>query len=211
MLQSNFLAFTRPDNACEQQNSLTMSDIDGDLQFAPGIPFHALDFRSGKLADQFEARIEGFYIDPALSLAKNRFDFAAGLLAVCAADALGGIFTGASGTRSRMVGFFRTIPGLDRKNFAELFCDDFRNGLVHDARVKNGGKFSINYDDAAVPFGSSLEVNPYALALNVRKTLREQCAQARKNAAELKALAAVIKRRFEDDIKATARLRWKRI
>lgn len=188
-----------------------MSDIDGVLQFAPGIPFHVLDFRSGVLANQFEARIEGFYISPALSLAKNRFDFAAGLLAVCAADALGGIFTGASGTRGRMISFFQTIPGLDERNFAALFCDDFRNGLVHEARVKNGGKFSTNYRDAAVPFGDSLEVNPYELALSVRKTLQKQCALARKNTADLKALGAAIKRHFADDIKATASLRWRRI
>ncbi len=186
-----------------------MSDIDGVLQFAPGIPFHVLDFRSGKLADQFEARIDGFYISPALALEAGRFDFAAGLLAVCAADALGGIFTGASGTRGRMIGFFQTIPGLEKKNYAELFCDHFRNGLVHEARVKNGGKFSTNHPEAAVPFGGSLEVNPYALAVSVRETLRIQCALARKNTADLKALGGAIKRRFEDDINATLHLRWK--
>jgi hypothetical protein len=178
-----------------------MSRIDDELQFAPGIPFTALDFRYGKLPKQFYRRIVGFYLSPAVELANRRHDFAAGLLAVCAADALAGFITGASGTTERMVGFFRQIDGLGDEEVARLFVDHFRNGLVHEARVKSGGEFSLTAERVAQRRGASLAVNPALLANAVHARLEVFRQQLEKTPADLNALKKKIRSRFSAELK----------
>ena len=179
-----------------------MSRVDDELQFAPGIPFRVLDLKQGKLPRQFYRRIVGFYLDPAIELANRRHDFAAGLLAVCAADALAGFITGASGTTERMVGFFRQIDGLGDEEVARLFVDHFRNGLVHEARVKGGGEFSMAADGVAVRRGSSLAINPVLLAKAVHGRLKDFCQHVEQNPADLNALKKKIRSRFAEELKS---------
>ncbi len=118
-----------------------MSRIGDTLYFAPGIPFSAVDLRKGSLPKQFFRRIDGFYLQPAIELADHQHVFASGLLAVCAVDALGWFITGASGPMERIVGLLQKIPTLDRQDMAEMFCAHFRNGLVHESRVKEEASF----------------------------------------------------------------------
>jgi hypothetical protein len=146
-----------------------MSSINGTLYFAPHVRFADLALASSKLADQFYERINGFYLEPAEVLAERRHDFAAGLLAVCAADVLGDFMTGAA-TNARIVGFFKRIDGLNGDGMAELFVDHFRNGLVHEGRIKKGGMFLIeDMNLVAVKHGASLAVNPVLLGRAVKK------------------------------------------
>jgi hypothetical protein len=177
-----------------------MSRLGDCLYFAPGVAFSSLDIRGGRLPDQFFQRIDGFYLQPAIELARNRHDFAAGLMAVCAADALAGFVTGASGTKERMVAFFRHIPGLDERETAELFCEHFRNGLVHDARVKGGSEFSVDIRGVAQRHGDRLAVNPLGLAEGVRRMLAEYRKRLYRDYTEMKSLRARIRRRFKVEL-----------
>jgi hypothetical protein len=177
-----------------------MARIGDELYFAPGVPFSAVDLRHGGLPNQFYRRIAGFYLNPAVELAASRHDFAAGLLTVCAADALGGFMTGASGTTERIVGFFRAIRGLENEDVVRLFVDHFRHGLVHEARVKNGGEFSMEVPRVAERRGASLVVNPHLLADAVHARLTEYCARLNKETAELSALKRKIERRFSTEL-----------
>jgi hypothetical protein len=177
-----------------------MSRIGDELYFAPGIPFAAVDLQFGGLPNQFYQRIVGFYLNPAIKLAQARHDFAAGILAVCAADALGGFITGASGSTERIVGFIRAIPGLEDEGIARLFVDHFRNGLVHEARVKDGGEFSMEVPRVALRRGSSLAVNPRLLADSVHARLSEYRDRLNGNTDELKALKRKIRRRFATEL-----------
>jgi len=161
-----------------------------------------LDFKHGKLPRQFYRRIVGFYLNPAIELANKRHDFAAGLLTVCAADALAGFITGASGTTERMVSFFRQIDGLGDEEIARLFVDHFRNGLVHEARVKSGGEFYLTAERVAQPRAASLAVNPMLLANAVHARLGGFCQQVEKTPADLNALKKRIRSRFSAELKA---------
>lgn len=177
-----------------------MSRLGDCLYFAPEVAFSAVDLRGGRLPDQFYQRIDGFYLQPAIELACCRRDFAAGLLTVCAADALAGFITGASGTKERMVAFFRHIPGLDEPETAKLFCEHFRNGLVHDARVKQGSEFSVEIRGVAQRQGTRLAVNPLHLAEGVRRVLQEYRERLHHDHNELKSLRARIRRRFKVEL-----------
>jgi hypothetical protein len=177
-----------------------MSRLGDLLFFAPQIPFSSVDLRGGGLPNQFFRRIDGFYLQPAIELAHRRHDFAAGLMAVCAADALAGFITGASGTTERMIAFFRRVPGLDDQDTAALFCDHFRNGLVHDARVKYGSEFSVDLRGVAQRNGDRLVVNPLLLAKSVRRVLQDYRDRLNRDTAELKSLRARIRRRFKVEL-----------
>lgn len=178
-----------------------MSDQNGELLFAPDVPFSAVDLKHGRLPNQLYRRIAGFYLVPAMELAKTRHDFAAGLLVVCAADALGGFITGASANTARTVGFFQSIPGLQDPEVAVLFVDHFRHGLVHEARVKCGGKFSVEVHSVAERQGASLAVNPRLLAEAVHARLVAYRDQLNSNTAALAALKKTIRRRFATELK----------
>ena len=178
-----------------------MSRIGEDLFFAPGISFADLDFKHGRLPDQFYCRINGYYLEPAWQLARARKDFASGLLTVCAADALGGFITGANAHRERMIGFFQSIDGLSTPELAGIFVDDFRNGLVHSARVKSGGEFSSDIRVVAVRRGRSLAVNPGLLAKAVHARLATYCVQVRRNPDDLKVLVTRLRRKFSVELR----------
>lgn len=178
-----------------------MSDQNGELLFAPGVPFAAVDLRLGGLPNQLYRRIAGFYLTPAMELAKGRHDFAAGLLVVCAADALGGFITGASANTARTVGFFQSIPGLHDPAIAQLFVDHFRHGLVHEARVKCGGKFSVDVHSVAERQGSSLVVNPCLLASAVHTRLTVYRDLLNTDPVALTALKKTIRTRFATELK----------
>lgn len=177
-----------------------MSRLGDCLLFAPGIPFSSLDMKGGGLPNQFYRRIDGFYLQPAVELAQRRHDFASGLLTVCAADALAGFITGASGTRERMIAFFRHIPGLADQETAALFCEHFRNGLVHDARVKGGSEFSVDVQGVAQRQGERLAVNLCLLAESIRQVLRSYRDRLNRDPEELRSLRTRIRRRFAHEL-----------
>src|SRR5262245_48348878 len=141
-----------------------MSRIADELYFAPGIRFVDLDFRGGHLPEQFSRRISGFYLEPSIALARARKDFASGVLAVCAIDALALVMTGTSSVSARIVGFCRRIPALASDRCATTFCEHFRNGLVHEARVKKGSEFSTDIEQVAALYGGRLVINPLLLS-----------------------------------------------
>src|SRR5262245_34518473 len=119
-----------------------MSRIADELYFAPGIRFADLDLSGNRLPSQFQCRIAGFYLKPAIDLARSKHAFAAGVLVVCAMDALALLATGSSSVTGRIKSLCQRIPGLDSPEMADIFCESFRNGLVHQARIKNGSEFS---------------------------------------------------------------------
>ena len=53
----------------------------------------------------------------------------------------------------------------------QRFCDDFRNGLVHEARLKNGGQFSLETKTTVSELNGLLLINPDCLAQKVQAGL----------------------------------------
>jgi hypothetical protein len=177
-----------------------MSRIADQLYFAPFVRFADLDWSGARLPLQFQRRIAGFYLEPAVNLAKARHDFASGILVVCAMDALASFMTGSNGNE-RIVGFARKhISELAGEPDAEMFCDHFRHGLVHEARVKDGSEFSTEINRIAVVQHNYLVVNPLLLSIRVQKVLEEYVVALYRDPKAKAALARRLKRTFRVEL-----------
>jgi hypothetical protein len=141
------------------------------LYFAPGIKFSELDLSGTGIAAQYEARIQGFYLNPSYSLVLAKHAFASGVLLVSCIDALAKLRYG-NGVGERFKKWTREeLDSFKDSEFARLFYDDFRNGLVHETRIKNGGEFSFEQKNTAIVYYFSLRVNPLYLHEEVVKAL----------------------------------------
>jgi hypothetical protein len=178
-----------------------MSRIADELYFAPEVTFNDLDLKTGaRLPTQFYQRIAGFYLNPATALAKNKHAFPAGLLIVCAIDALAQFTTGSTGVTKRIEAFCMQIPDLAVGNNAEIFCRDFRHGLVHEARVKNGSEFNCDTTKLAHFDHDRLIVNPAMLAKDVLDLLKAYTAALNRDPAAKKILIKKIERKFKFEL-----------
>jgi len=177
-----------------------MSRIADELYFAPSIRFSELDWTGARLPTQFEQRIAGFYLKPAIALARANHAFAAGVLVVCAIDALALLMTGSNAVTARISAFCTKIPDLAVGQNAAVFCEDFRNGLVHEARVKNGSEFSVDIKSVAVSSHKRLIVNPLLLGETVARLLKDYVAMLQQNPAEKLAFRNKLKRKFQYEL-----------
>ena len=175
-----------------------MSRTRDELYFAPGVRFADLDFDHGALPSQFGQRITGYYLEPALRLADEGYAFPAGLLVVCAMDALAKFMTGASSDCIRSL--CRNIPDLATDERAHIFIESFRNGLVHQALVKDGCEFSYDINCVAVLNHGRLSVNPKFLARSVQVLLDDYVQQLNRTPADKAALARKIKSKFRYEL-----------
>jgi hypothetical protein len=106
------------------------------LYFAPGIRFDGVDVDGPRLPEQFKRRMVGFYLEPARECTRLSFAFAAGVLLVSCVDALARLRFG-DGVGKRFKKFAaEELQSLSGGDVAERLYDEFRNGLVHEARLK---------------------------------------------------------------------------
>ena len=151
-----------------------------DLYFAPGIRFSDVDLIGHALADHYRARIDGFYLAPTRLCIEHRYAFAAGLLLVSTIDFMAGLHHSADGLADRSVGAdFRRFARLELQSFhtgdlAQRLYDEFRNGLTHEARIKNAGEFSFDWPQTVRLAGGRLCINPAELLREVEWALDRQ-------------------------------------
>ena len=144
-----------------------------ELYFAPAIPFREVDLNGSGLPNQYHARIIGFYVDPAEECADRGQAFASGVLLVSCIDALARVrYDGYSGKRFKR--FARKKLMSFSPPLADRLYEDFRNGLVHEAQVKNGGQFSLDIESTVEERdGGLILINPKQLAVEVRASVDE--------------------------------------
>lgn len=182
---------------------MNISDI---LYFAPGIPFKDVDWEGGKLPDQFHARIEGFYLEPAECRIETEHAFAAGLLLVSCVDALARLKYRSNNVGQR----FKKYLTKDLKDFkgalAQRFYDEVGNGLVHEARPKNGAQFTLDsfINKTLDERGDILLANRKYLIAEVREALRTCIELLKKDEHELRLLSASLMLDLEKDIRSAA-------
>jgi len=163
---------------------------EGELYYSPSCKFEYLkglidNKEERELLKCFEERVKELYLEPAYVLIKEANDkksdnssmglvFSAGLICVSAIDFLGRFYFGCPKedkvkVERRFVGWLlKYMSPPFNALLAEKFYKDFRNGLVHECRIKNGGEFSLNegetireeVDDNGVRY---LVVNPEKL------------------------------------------------
>ncbi|MFC1351113.1 MAG: hypothetical protein G8D89_01820, partial [gamma proteobacterium symbiont of Clathrolucina costata] len=114
------------------------------LYFAPGLPFDELELSAAALPGQYIRRIEGFYLEPAEILAQQGHGFGAGVLLLCAIDALGKVDYPAFGVGERFKQYSRErLASVSNADYADQLYDAFRCGVVHEARAKDGAEITL--------------------------------------------------------------------
>lgn len=143
--------------------------VEGEKWFAPDILWAAVDPAGADFPAQLERRFEGFYFGPAERLLKGNDDFAAGVLILCALDAIARLWTGNTAqVRARFIEVAEEM-GI---GCSSDFYDFFRNGLVHEARIKRGACFDKGREDLIGEVGGEFIVNPRRLLGETRKLLK---------------------------------------
>ena len=142
------------------------------LYFAPGIRFRDVDMKGTGLADQYRDRIIGLYVEPAEACAARGQAFAAGVLLVSCVDARARVRFSDPRVGDRIKRFARTeLKSFPNDGLAARFYEDFRNGLVHEARIKEGGQFSLEIGSTVEDLGGLMLINPARLAAELRASI----------------------------------------
>jgi hypothetical protein len=173
-----------------------------DLFFAPGVRFDEVDLVGPGLSEQYRARIEGFYLAPARLCIEQCYAFAAGLLLVSTIDFMAGLHHPAAGLADRSVGadfreFARNnLQSFDTDELPKRLYDEFRNGLAHEARIKNGGEFCFDWPQTVRLHGGRLCINPDWLLREVEAALDRQIDELRQNETKHKKAAERLRTLF---------------
>jgi hypothetical protein len=171
------------------------------LYFAPGIRFSEVDLLGNTLPLQYEARITGFYLTPARELGESGYAFASGLLVVSCVDALSRLIYNRSGVGKRFQKWLvKELQSFSDEQVARRFYLDFRNGLVHEGRVKNGGEFSLQQETTVLFEYSIMRVNPLCLLEEVDKSLSRFVKLLVENDSERNSFIGVLKHEFEYEL-----------
>ena len=142
--------------------------IEDQLYFAPNIRFADVDFGGAALPAQFRARMWGFYLAPAHACARGGHAFAAGALVLLCVDALARLQTSDPVVGRRFKKFVREhLPSFASEARADCLYDDFRNGLIHEGRIKSGAQFSLDTGETITSIDGIVLVNPGFLAHEV--------------------------------------------
>jgi|GEM_PF-530028 len=146
--------------------------ISESLLFAPGIRFIDLDINGNTLPDQFEIRLRAFYLEPAALLAASSNAFASGLILLGCIDALSRFDSENDKVERRFKEWVKkNLRSFHDEEFADHLYKQFRNGLVHEARIKEGGEFNLEQDAVVQRNSLSLSINPMLLYDEVSEAL----------------------------------------
>jgi len=171
------------------------------LYFGPGLRFDQVDLDGPELLKQFENRMMGFYIEPAEKCVRCGYAFAAGVLLVSCIDALARLRFG-DGVGRRFRRFVcQELRSFFDDSLTQRFYDEFRNGLVHEARIKNGGQFSLETNTTVTELGGLLLINPDYLAQEVRAALQSYVTFLSQDDRARERLAQTLRRDHLDDFR----------
>lgn len=182
------------------------------LYFAPYYTF--LDL--AKATDPFEIvnayrdRINGFYLEPAKIIIESKEEdgaFAAGLICFTAIDAIAKTVTRKSNSHERLVEWVqKNLEGF-RQHLSERevdnIYDEFRNGLVHEARIKNGSQFTYGIDYIVDIRNGITYINPKVLLKQTRLAFNKFIDEMEGNIEDTLDFAQRIIEDFELDIQFT--------
>jgi|YelNatPaOPRAMG01_1025707.scaffolds.fasta_scaffold13857_1 hypothetical protein len=189
------------------------------LYFSTKYKFTELEWDDkDNLLEAFQDRVRGFYIEPIEELNKKCKAFAAGVLCVVTIDFLARIETSPDGVQKRFeywVGnnikeFYTPNLDIPLQEFANRFYKEFRNGLVHEGRIKKAGQFSYNYD-ALVEFSEVngpepiMIINPKCLQEAISKSFEKYIDKVQKEESIFQAFKCALMRDFQLEVEYARR------
>jgi hypothetical protein len=156
-----------------------------------------------EIADQLERRVEGFYLGPADILNRRSHAFAAGVLCFAAVDAIARYEISRGYSSDRFKRWISKLPDFSQLPDEELDLvhDDFRDGLLHEGRVRRAGRFTYRIHKAVHVENGAVLINPRILVDQMRASLKHYVEETKLDRRKLQILARTIMENFEEDFK----------
>jgi len=188
-----------------------MTRVDDQLFFSPTIRFVDLNFDDceGALA-AFKDRVLGFYLTPARDLALRNHAFASGLVSATTIEFVAFFLaTDENPTVAKWLSRIRPFgePDPQRKrrwSIAERFEDEFRNGLVHEGRIKGLGQFSPSTTLVHFEPGAMI-IDPLKLVEVVAEQVTRDAEVLARNPRSLRSFCDRMKNKFAADVSLAKR------
>jgi len=174
--------------------------------FAPGIRFRDLDLDGTQLPEQYGARIEGYYLTPAQRAAEAGDALASGLITLTAVDAMSRMYFGPNRADKRLVhSDFQSFAQQRLASFAEpetakILYEKFRNGLVHEARLKDGCQFELQLSRTFDNNGPVSIIDPARLVVEVRAALEVIVCEMKSSQQFRKEFSNCVRREFSFEL-----------
>ena len=178
------------------------------LYFSPKCKFTQIDWDNKEdLINAFKDRVDGFYLNPADDLNKKEYGFVAGLVCVTMIDFIARISVGGKVGYRFKKWICKNIPHFSKKNLnnsnktlAKRFYEEFRNGLIHEGRIKDCGQFSYEFEDTISVKDGVMLINPEVLLKDIKKAFEEYIREVRENQEAFGKLKEALKRDFQGDV-----------
>ena len=193
---------------------------EGELYYSPSCKFEdlkkAIDNGDKDIIIMFKERVKELYLEPARLLIEHAkedrnmgFVFSAGLICVSVIDFLGRFYMGCpeKDVGSRFICWLLSYMRPPFNGYlAKRFYEDFRNGLVHECRIKNGGEFSLNkgetikgeVDDNGVRY---LVVNPEKLLKKLEDGFKNYLDDLQQDEDMFRQFVECLKKDFKEDFR----------
>ena len=147
----------------------------------------------------FEDRIKSFYIKPIDIMNKNELAFAAGVLCIVTIDFLARIQTNSRETSRNVFKTYLEENISEFKNKGDRFYEEFRCGLLHEGRIKNGGQFTYSLPEVLREENSIIIINPKLLIKKIEIVLKKYINELKLNIEKYKLFELLILKDFEID------------
>lgn len=171
------------------------------LYFAPDVAFTSIDLSSPTLGEVWEKRVRAYYLVPSAECIEAGHAFAAGLLLTATIDAMARLQFRPERVGRRFKRFLtESLPSFHDPQLAARFYEDFRNGLTHEARIKNGGEFSLSSEGTLNTESGLFRVNPKYLAHEVDEALTTFVAQVIADQRVRSDFAAALREDFSEEL-----------
>jgi len=186
------------------EDNMRTNDV---LYFSPKYRFEEIDFdNKEQIIECFNDRVDGFYLEPAEILISNnnkKYAFSVGLICVATIDFLALISTGIKdnvGNRFTKWLIDEIDEFKSNSNMAKCFYRDFRNGLVHEGRIKNGGQFSYDFKEELINVVDNvLIINPEILLKRIQDAFSRYIELLRKDEAVFEKFKEFLKETFRKE------------
>lgn len=178
--------------------------IDDTIYFSPGLKAIDVDFDNQRqILLAFQRRINEYYLNPARILDGQQQAFATGVILMTTIDAITYYSIGGNDRIKDFIKQTEEVQRFDepeRKRIAKGFDDYFRNGLVHEGRIKSCGQFSYDYNWLINFEDEFFVINPNILLTEVDCYFRSYLRQLSDSPAHYSEFIEKLKRQFKPDI-----------
>ena len=178
------------------------------LYYAPNFKLAYLaTATSSDIVNAFESRISEYYFKAAEILNNQKSAFGAGDICFDAIDAIARFEFGSGGVGERFKKWISRLPDFKAlpRNEIEGVYDDFRNGITHEARIKNGGQFSYEIGRSIYVENGIIVINPSLLLNQIRHEFARFMEDVKSDSYATERLANSIRHDFREDLEMLER------